>query len=74
MIECQWSQQKNICKSHMGQDQVSGGVSVLCPLKRIMHKFSLQFWCGYLHQPKTFIKKYYNNSLSFYLETFKHSF
>ena len=30
MIECQWSQQKNICKSHMGQDQVSGGVSVLC--------------------------------------------
>ena len=30
MIDCQWSQQKNICKSHMGQDQVSGGVSVLC--------------------------------------------
>ena len=26
MIECQWSQQKNICKSHMGQDQVSGRV------------------------------------------------
>ena len=30
MIECQWSQQKNICKSHMGQDQVSRGVSVPC--------------------------------------------
>ena len=30
MFECQWSQQKNICKSKIGQDQVSGGVSVLC--------------------------------------------
>ena len=25
-----WSQYKNKCKSQMGQDQVSGGVSVLC--------------------------------------------
>ena len=30
MYDCQWSQQKNICKSQIGQDQVSGGVSVLC--------------------------------------------
>ena len=28
MIECQWSQQKNICKSKMGQDQVTVGVNV----------------------------------------------
>ena len=26
----EWSQHKNKCKSQMGQDQVSGGVSVLC--------------------------------------------
>ena len=26
----EWSQHKNNCKSQMGQDQVSGGVSVLC--------------------------------------------
>ena len=30
MIECHWPQQENICKSQMGQDQVSGGVSVPC--------------------------------------------
>ena len=30
MVECQSSQQENICKSKMGQDQVSGGVSLLC--------------------------------------------
>ena len=35
--------------------------------KRMMHKFSLRFWCGYLHQPK----KYYNDSLSFYFDAFK---
>ena len=34
--------------------------------KRMMHKFSLCFWCGYLHQPK----KYYNDSLSFYFDAF----
>ena len=33
-----------------------------------MHKFSLRFWCGYLQQPK----KYYNDSLSFYFDAFKH--
>ena len=33
----------------------------------MMHKFSLQFWCGHLHQPK----KYYNDSLSFYFDAFK---
>ena len=26
----EWSQHKNKCKSQMGQNQVSGGVSVLC--------------------------------------------
>ena len=26
----EWSQHQNKCKSQMGQDQVSGGVSVLC--------------------------------------------
>ena len=26
----EWSQHKNKCKSQMGQDQVSGGVSVIC--------------------------------------------
>ena len=26
----EWSQYQNKCKSQMGQDQVSGGVSVLC--------------------------------------------
>ena len=26
----EWSQHKNKCKSKMGHDQVSGGVSVLC--------------------------------------------
>ena len=26
----EWSQHKNKCKSQIGQDQVSGGVSVLC--------------------------------------------
>ena len=26
-----------------------------------MHKFSLHFWCGYLHQPKT----YYNDPYHF---------
>ena len=26
----EWSQHKNKCRSQMGQDQVSGGVSVLC--------------------------------------------
>ena len=26
----EWSQHKTKCKSEMGQDQVSGGVSVLC--------------------------------------------
>ena len=26
----EWSQHENKCKSQMGQDQVSGGVSVLC--------------------------------------------
>ena len=36
-------------------------------VKRMMHKFSLRFWCGYLHQPK----KYYNDSLSFYFNAFK---
>ena len=44
MIECQWSHQKNICKSNMGQDQVSGGVSVLCwhaaPLQMIYRNLS----------------------------------
>ena len=28
----EWSQRQNKCKSQMGQDQVSGGVSVLCSL------------------------------------------
>ena len=35
-----------------------------------MHKFSLRFWCGYLHQPK----KYYNESLSFILTLFNVNF
>ena len=30
MLKRHWSQQKNTCKSQMGQDQVSGGVSILC--------------------------------------------
>ena len=38
--------------------------------KRIMHKFSICFWCGYLHQPT----KYYNNSLSFYFDVLKADF
>ena len=36
----------------------------------MLHKFSLRFWCGYLHQPK----KYYNDSLSFYFDAFKRNF
>ena len=48
----------------------NGGKAASCP-KRMMHKFSLRFWCGYLHQPK----KYYNDSLSLYFNAFKkHSF
>ena len=35
--------------------------------KRMMHKFSFRFWCGYLNQPQ----KYYNDSLSFYFDAFK---
>ena len=42
MIECQWSQQENICKSQMGQDQVSEGVSVPCrhatPVANVLSK------------------------------------
>ena len=30
MFRKEWSQHWNICKSQMGQDQVSGGVSVFC--------------------------------------------
>ena len=30
ITECHWAQQNNTCKSQMGQDQVSGGVSVVC--------------------------------------------
>ena len=47
MIECQCSRQKNICKSQMGQDQVFGGVSVLCwhaaPVANVLWK-PLAIW------------------------------
>ena len=35
----EWSQHKNKCKSQMGQDKVSGGVSVLCWLAATVAMF-----------------------------------
>ena len=42
----EWSQHKNKCKSQMGQDQVSGGVSVLCWLAAPVAMFygNLKIW------------------------------
>ena len=45
----------------------NGGKTTSC-VKRMMRKFSLRFWCRYLHKPP----KNYNDSLSFYLDAFKH--
>ena len=47
----------------------NGGKTASCA-KRMMHNFSLRFWCGYLQQPI----KYYNDSLSFYFDAFKRQF
>ena len=48
MIDCQLAQQNNICKSQMGQDQVSGGVNLPCqyatPVANVLWKLLGRDW------------------------------
>ena len=59
----------NIFWVDAGIHSKNGGKTASCA-KRMLHKFSLRFWCGYLHQPI----KYYNDSLSFHFDAFKRQF
>ena len=58
----------NIFLADGGIHSKSGGKTA-SSMKQMMHKFSLHFWRGYLHQPK----KYFIDSLSFNFDVFNRS-
>ena len=66
----EWSQHKNKCKSQMGQDQVSGGISVFCwlaapqtPQLIVCFLKNLQLFCSI--QQRESGQSYYSNDKVF---------